>query len=332
MAAHSSCRFPMEGNFLMDLGSRHTLKCQEGTGWRQPSAHRNLELPQPLCPALNTPRAGEAELRVLLDFSSGLSSPIPSFSVYDKIRTKSVVFCFLFLGALIPFFHCHGLCSRKSHLVSVCAPVCFSSPLLSTCHFCSFTLCQYLLSLPIFPFLNHFILFPAHPNQHHFESHILFLHKIEAPFLKSPKVATTSTMFLSNPYSAVLFLALVFSSRHPSVTTPSLSLFISLSPPPLHFSPKVSITQPHSFACISQLCVCCRPTSLPLLFQENPTVCSFSQGWIQLIPASQSTGCLRLDNGTEIRALICCYSQNQLQMEIPAPEGIVTFKESKSSP
>lgn len=145
------------------------------------------------------------------------------------------MFCFLSLGVLIPFFHCRGPCSQKSHLVSFCAPVFFSSPLLSTCHFCSFTL--YLFSLPILSFLNHFIPFLRHPNQHHFESHISFLHKIEAPSLKSPKVATTSTIFLSNPYSAVLFLALVFSSHHASVTTPSLSLFISLSPPPLHFSP-----------------------------------------------------------------------------------------------
>lgn len=104
----------------------------------------------------------------------GFLPPIPSFPVSNKIRTKSVVFCFLSLGVPVPFCHCRGPCSQKSHLVSFCAPVCFSSPLLFTLHFCSLTLRQYLLPLPVFSFLNHFIPFPAHSNQHYSESHILF--------------------------------------------------------------------------------------------------------------------------------------------------------------
>lgn len=162
---------PMEGGFLMDLEIHAThqsaRKEQDGGG----QGNRNVELPRaPLC-CLNTPRTGEAELRVLSDLSSALPSPHPFFS---KIRAESVVLCFLSLGALLPFCHCLGPCSKKSHLVSFCVPVCFSSLLVFTHHFWSFTLCQYLLSLPIFSFLNHFIPFPAHPNQHYFESHISF--------------------------------------------------------------------------------------------------------------------------------------------------------------
>lgn len=145
----------------------HGSKRQEGAGWGQPGAHRNLGLPQTPLPCLNPPGLGK--------LNSGSPQtcplpflPIPSFPEQELNLCSPVSFpwvpSFLPATALLP----------KSHLVSFCAPVCFSSLLVFTHHFWSFTLCQYLLFLPIFSFLNHFIPFPAHPNQPCFESHILF--------------------------------------------------------------------------------------------------------------------------------------------------------------
>lgn len=258
----------------------------------------------------------------LPDLSSALPTHIPSLPASNKVRTKSVVFCLL---SLEPPFLSATACSlfpKKPSGFLLC-PSLFLIPTFIHSSLLFF------YPAPIFTFLAHIFL----PKSLYFLwiSHFILCSCIKFP-LKSPRVVTTSTIFLSNPYSAVLFPTLVFSSHHPSAIIPSLSLSISLSPPPLQFSPQVSITQPRSFSCISQHPLCCSPTSLPLLFHENPRVCSLS--WHRfgqeyrdnssLHPKAVDAWGWKME---QIRALICYYSENQLQGFQPKK----TFKESKSS-
>lgn len=287
-------------------------KCQQDSG--------------PLCPALDIPRTGEAELRLLSDLSSALPSPHPFLFSLEQNHNYICAVCLLCLGALIPCC----LCSQKSRLVSFCAPVCFSSPLLFTHHF--------FYPVPVFTFLaNIFLPKSLYSLSSACQPTLLWishfsLYSCIKFSLKSPKVVTTSTIFLSNPYSAVLFPALVFILLLSSLPSHFSYHFHLL---PFTFSLKFPLLSHKAFLVFHSIIPAAAPPLSPSFstriqeFVPSPGT-GFAKDREKTHPCIPSSACLRLENGTEIRALIGHYSQNQLQLESPAQKEIVTLKESKS--
>lgn len=107
----------------------HGSKCQEGAGWGQPSAHRNLGLPQTPLPCLNPPGLEK------LNSGSSQTCPLPFLPrpFISRTRTQSLLFCFLSLGALLP--SCHCLAPKKPFGFLLCPslfliPTCIHSSLL----------------------------------------------------------------------------------------------------------------------------------------------------------------------------------------------------------